>query len=130
MESTKRPDRIRLAFITDKSPIIDIICNDLVASGLKILFRADNIDDGVAQLFTLQELPDACIIDLDFYEHKVLKQLRELKSQHPSIRLIAHSGIDDNEIANTLFEIGIESYLLLGSDANNFINAIKRNKFF
>lgn len=129
METKKKTKQTRLAFITDKSPIIDIICNDLMASGLKILFRSDNIDDGVAQLSTLQELPDACIIDLDFYEHNVLKQLRELKSQHPSIRLIAHSDIDDNETANTLLEIGIESYLLLGSDANNFINAIERNKF-
>src|SRR5699024_9954865 len=129
MESTKRPGRIRLAFITDKSPIIDIICNDLMASGLKILFRADNIDDGVAQLSTLQELPQVCIIDLDFHNGNILNQLRKLKTELPTIRLIAHTDIDDNETAKTLLGIGIGSCLLLGRDANNFINDIESNKF-
>ncbi len=129
MESTKRPDRIRLAFITDKSPIIDALCNDLMTSGLNILFHSENVEDGLSQLATLQELPEVCIIDLDFYNGNVLNQLRKLKTELPTIRLIAHTDIDDNEMANTLFRIGVESCLLLGSDANDFINAIERKKF-
>ncbi len=129
MESTKRPDRIRLAFITDKSPIIDIISNDLTTSGLNILFHSENVEDGLSQLASLQELPEVCIIDLDFYNGNILNQLRKLKTELPTIRLIVHTDIDDNEMVNTLFGIGIESCLLLGSDANDVINAIERNKF-
>ena len=35
--------QITLAFINDKSPILDLISNQLTASGFKMLFRSENI---------------------------------------------------------------------------------------
>ncbi|GAB3422353.1 response regulator [Niabella aquatica] len=121
----KQDNKITTAFISDKSPIIDVICNDLVASGTDILFRSENIEDGLSQLSALQELPNVCIIDLDFYDRNVLAQLRELKSKYSNIKLIAHSDIDTDETVKTLLGVGFESYLLIGSDADDFKRAIE-----
>lgn len=114
-----------IAFITDKSPIIDIICNNLVASGIDILFRSESIENGLSQLSALEELPQVCIVDLDFFDNKVLTQLHELKSKYPTLNLIAHSDEDSEEAVISLLEIGFKGYLLIGSDADDLKKAIE-----
>lgn len=117
---------IRVAFINDKSPLIDLICNDLMASGIEVLFRSENVQDGLSQLSALTELPKALIIDLKFHNRNVLAQLRELKATYPSIELIAYGDSDADETVQALTEIGIKSYLLIGSDADDFKRTIER----
>ncbi len=79
-------EQISIAFITDKSPIIDIIYNNLVASGIDILFRSVSIESGLSQLSVLEKLPQVCIVDLDFSDSKVLAQLHEHKSKMPELK--------------------------------------------
>ena len=111
METGIAQQKITLAFINDKSPILDLTCNELVASGIEVLFRSENIEDGLSQLSTLKELPTVCIIDLDFYDKNVLKQLQEFIKKYPAIKLIAHSDIDEEETVKTILEIGFSRYL-------------------
>ena len=125
METGTTQQRITLAFINDKSPILDLTCNDLVASGIEVLFRSENIEDGLSQLPALKTLPNICIIDLDFYNKNVLAQLQELRTQYPTIKLISHSDIDTEKVVNPLLEIGFASYLLIGSDVDDFKKAIE-----
>ena len=125
METGIAQQKITLAFINDKSPILDLTCNELVASGIEVLFRSENIEDGLSQLSTLKELPKVCIIDLDFYDKNVLKQLQEFIKKYPAIKLIAHSDIDEEETVKTILEIGFSRYLLIGSDVNDFKKAIE-----
>ena len=125
METGTTQEKITLAFINDKSPILDITCNDLVASGMDIIFRSENIEDGLFQLSALKELPQICIIDLDFYDRNVLSQLQELKTQYPTIKLIAHSDIDDQKVGKDLLDIGFSSYLLIGSGKDDFRKVIE-----
>ena len=120
METGTAQQKITLAFINDKSPILDGICQDLVASGTEVLFRSESIEDGLSQLFSLNELPYVCIIDLDFYDKNVLTQLQELRTKYPTIKLIAHSDIDDEKVGKAILNIGFSSYLLVGSDTMNF----------
>ena len=120
MESGTTQQKITLAFINDKSPILDLICNDFIASGTEVLFRSESIKDGLSQLFSLNELPYVCIIDLDFYDKNVLTQLQELRTKYPTIKLIAHSDIDDEKVGKAILNIGFSSYLLVGSDTMNF----------
>ena len=123
METGTAQQKITIAFINDKSPILDLIYNDLVASGMEVLFRSENIEDGLSKLSTLKQLPKACIIDLDFHDKNVLAQFQELKTQYPTIKLIAHSDIDDEKIGRALFDLGFLSYLLVGSDIIDFKKA-------
>jgi len=125
METGTTQQKITLAFINDKSPIVDIICNDLANSGTEILFRSENIEDGITQLSALKSLPEVCIIDLDFYDKNILAELQELRTKYPSIKLIAHSDIDTEKAIKPLLEIGFDSYLLIGSDADDFKKAIE-----
>lgn len=118
--------KIPLAFINDKSPVLDVICNDLIASGFEIIFRCETIEDGLSQLSNLEEFPKSCIIDLDFYDKNVLVQLQELRAQYPTIKLIAHSDIDDEKIGKALLDIGFSCCLLVGSDVNDFRRAIDK----
>ncbi len=125
---------ISLSFINDKSPVTDNICKDLATSGMEILCRSESIEDGLSQLSSLNKLPKICIIDLDFYDKSVLKQLQKLRNLYPKIKLIAHSDIDSEETLITLLEIGFDSYLLVGSDTDDFKLVIEGicndNKYF
>ena len=125
METGTAQQKITLSFMNDKSPILDLICNDLVASGIEVLFRSENIEDGLSQLSALKDLPTVCIIDLNFYDKNVLKQLQELRAKYPALKLIAHSDIDEEETVKTILEIGFSRYLLIGSDVNDFKKAIE-----
>ena len=125
METGTAKQKITLAFINDKSPILDLTHNELVASGVEVLFRSENIEDGLSQLSTLKELPEVCVIDLDFYDKIVLAQLQELRTKYPAINLIAHSDIDTEKAVKPLLEIGFAGYLFIGSDTNDFKKAIE-----
>lgn len=90
-----------------------------------IVFRSENITDGIAQLATLSSTPNVCVIDLDFYDTNVLEELRELHTKYPTLKLIAHSDIDSEKTVNSLLEIGFTGYLLIGSDTDDFKKAIE-----
>ena len=125
MKTGTSKKKITLAFINDKSPILDLTNNDLVASGINVLFRSENIEDGISQLSSLKTLPKVFIIDLDFHDMIVLTQLRELRTKYPNIKLIAYSDIDVDKTVKAVLEIGFESYLLIGSDTDDFKKAIE-----
>lgn len=124
MDTVNSLKEISIAFINDRNPIVDMTCNDLVASGIDVLFRSENIEDGLSQLSALKELPKVFIIDLDFCDKNVLAQLQELRTKYPTIKLIAHSDIDTEKAVKPLLKIGFDSYLLIGSDADDFKKAI------
>ena len=126
METGTTQQKTILAFINDRSPIIDTISKDLLASGFEIVFKSENIENGIAQLSELKSLPQVCIIELDFYDKNVLEQLQGFKSQYPSIKLIAHSDIDEEEIVKYVLKIGFDGYLLVGSDADDFKKTIDK----
>ena len=125
METDAHQKEISVAFINDKSPVLDEICKSLATSGTEILFRSENIKDGLFQLSALKNLPQVCVIDLDFYSKVILQQLQEMRTQHPSIKLIAHSDIDDEKVGKYLLDIGFSSYLLIGNDAEYFRKVIE-----
>ena len=126
METDAHQKEISVAVINDKSPVLDEICKSLATSGTEILFRSENIKDGLFQLSALKNLPQVCVIDLDFYSKVILQQLQEMRTQHPSIKLIAHSDIDTEKIVKAILKIGFESYLLVGSDRSDFKKAIEK----
>ena len=89
------------------------------------MFRSENIDVGLSQLSVLKELPKVCMIDLDFYGKNVLAQLQKLRIQYPTIKLIAHSDIDDQKVGKDLLDIGFSSYLLIGSGKDDFRKVVE-----
>jgi len=124
METGTSQQKITLAFINDKSPILDLICNELLTSGIEVLFRSENIEVALSKLSALKAFPQVCLIDIDFYNKNISVQLQELKTQYPTIKLIAHSDIDDEKVGKDLLDIGFSSYLLVGSDVDDFKKAI------
>lgn len=119
---TKNINRITVAFINDKSPVMDLIHDDLVSSGIEVVFRSDNITDGDSQLSTLKSLPAICIIDLDFSDKDIINQLQKLKNRYPTLKLIAHSDMDDEKIIAELSELGFSKYVLIGNDMKETID--------
>ena len=128
METGTAQQKITLAFINEKSPVLDLICDGLTASGFEIAFRSETIEDGLFQLTSLKELPKVCIIDLDFYSKHTLSQLQKLRLEYPTIKLLSHSDIDNEKVGKALLDIGFSSCLLIGSDVDDFRKAI--NKVF
>ena len=121
---TKNINRVATAFINDKSPVMDSINDDLLSSGVDVVFRSDNVADGNNQLSSLTTLPDICIIDLDFSDKGIMKQLRELRNQYPTLKLIAHSDTDDEKIIKKLWELGFSKYVLIGNDMKKAIDGV------
>lgn len=117
---------ISIAFINDKSPIIDIICNNIAVSGIDILFRSESIEGGLSQLSALEKLPQVCIVDLNFSDSNLLVQLQELRAKYPTLKLIAHSDDNSQQTVIALLEIGIDGYLLIGTDTEELLTAIER----
>ena len=97
METDAHQKEISVAFINDISPVLDEICKSLATSGIKIVFRSEHIKDGLFQLSALKTLPKVCVIDLDFYSNEIIQQLIEIRTQYPSIKLIAYSDIDEEK---------------------------------
>ena len=120
MDTDTKQDKVSIAFINDKSPIIDKICTDLLSAKFEILFQTENIENAISELEVIKKLPEICIIDLDFYDKSILKQLQKLRNLYPTIQLIAHSDIDDEKVGKAILNIGFSSYLLVGSDTMNF----------
>ena len=98
MDTDTKQDKVSIAFINDKSPIIDKICTDLLSAKFEILFQTENIENAISELEVIKKLPEICIIDLDFYDKSILKQLQKLRNLYPTIQLIAHSDIDDEKM--------------------------------
>lgn len=121
---TKNMNRITTAFINDKSPVMDLIHDDLLSSGVDIVFRSENVADGNNHLSSVTTLPDICIIDLDFHDKGIMKQLRELRSRYPTLKLIAHSDMDNEKIIKKLREIGFSKYVLIGNDMKKAIDSM------
>ena len=126
METDAHQKEISVAFINDISPVLDEICKSLATSGMKIVFRSEHIKDGLFQLLALKTLPKVCVIDLDFYSKEIIQQLIEIRTQYPSIKLIAYSDIDEENIVSSLVKLGFSSYLLVGSDTDDLKKAFKR----
>ena len=56
----------------DKSQILDLICNELLSSGIEILFRSERIEEELNKLSVLKKSPQICFIDPDFYDKSIL----------------------------------------------------------
>lgn len=125
---TNNINRITVAFINDKSPVMDLMHNDLIASNIDVVFRCDNVLDGNNQLSLLKTLPNICVIDLDFSNKGIIKRLRELRSQYPALKLIAHSDMDSEKIIKKLWEIGFSKYVLIGNDMKKAIDGVVNGK--
>lgn len=126
METGTAQQKNTIGFINEKSPILDLICDALIASGFEVTFRSETIEDGLSQLSSLNELPKICIIDLDFYDKQILAQLQKLRLEYPTIKLLSHSDIDNEKVGNTLLDIGFSSCLLVGSAVDDFRKAIEK----
>lgn len=126
METGTAQQKITLAFINEKSPILDLICDGLTASGFEITFRSETVEDGLFHLVSLKELPKVCIIDLDFYSKHTLSQLQKLRLEYPTIKLLSHSDIDNEKVGKALLDIGFSSCLLVGSDVDDFKKVIEK----
>lgn len=128
METDAHQKEISVAFINDKSPMIDEIYNTLTTSGIKIVFRSENIKDGLFQLSALKTLPKVCVIDLDFYSKEIIQQLIEIRTQYPSIKLIAYSDIDTEKTIKALLDLGFSGYVLLSDEIEKAIEIISNGE--
>ena len=128
METDAHQKEISVAFINDKSPVLDEICKSLATSGIKIVFRSEHIKDGLFQLSALKTLPKVCVIDLDFYSNEIIQQLIEIRTQYPSIKLIAYSDIDEEKTIKALLDLGFSGYVLLSDEIEKAIEIISNGE--
>ncbi len=90
------------------------------------MFRTETVENCLHKLSELNTLPQVCVIDLNFHRQDIIAIIKKLRTHYPTIKLIAHSDIDDDKVGKALLNIGFSNYLILGSDIDDFKRAIDK----
>ena len=71
MDTERKNQHISIAFINDKSPVIDVISKDLLTFGFKILFKSENIEVGLAHQYHYEQ--SALLLETGFLNHEFVQ---------------------------------------------------------
>ncbi len=106
----------------------------MVRMGLKSILRTQEdfrICGGASCLQEAMELaaehqPHLVLVDLQLKEGSGLNVVRELKKNHPAVRLLVVSMHDENLYAERVLKAGAHGYISKDASSQNLIDAIRR----
>lgn len=108
--------------------------HDVVRQGLKrFLDRAPEIvvvgeaSDGLQALNSVKELqPDVLLLDIEMPVMDGIEVARRLKASETQVHILILSAYDDREYIRSLFEVGVDGYLIKGEAPGKIVEAVKR----
>jgi signal transduction histidine kinase len=117
-------DRVRVVVVDD---------NDGFRESLAVLLHGEDLDvvgqaaTGAEALELLRGLTaDVVLMDIRMPEMDGIETTRRLKVLHPSIGVIALTGLEDQRAVRDMLVAGASSYVLKDSDGDDIVNAIMR----
>ncbi len=107
--------------------------HELVRSGIEYILASDReiqvvgtVASGEEALEQIASLaPNVVLMDINMPGMGGLQACHEIKSRHPSVRLLVLSVLNDGPLPRHLLEAGIEGYLSKHSQPQEMISAIK-----
>jgi DNA-binding NarL/FixJ family response regulator len=111
------PDFELLVGIVDDNPLVREVTRTFLAkTPVSIVFEAENGQQCIDKVKSLQQIPDVIILDLEMPVMNGFQTLVILKELWPTIQIIAFSGTEDESKIQTILEAGAEYFLPKCSD--------------
>lgn len=112
--------------IADDEAVLRAALADLVASDddLELVGSARDAEETIALAEAVQ--PDVALVDVRMPGGGGLRVAEELRRRAPSIRVLAHSAVDDRSTVVRMLEGGAVGYLVKGTPPSEILAAIAR----
>ena len=94
--------------------------------GLRLVGKASTGLECIRQIAALSEKPDVCLVDIDMPEMNGVEVVRQLKKQHPQMKVMALTMHDERYFINRMIVAGANGYLIKNVDRSTFENTIKK----
>jgi DNA-binding NarL/FixJ family response regulator len=121
--SGTNPDKIRVLLVDDIPQVLQDMRVFLeLAGGLEVIGEASNGQEAVHLAYHLK--PDTVVMDLEMPIMDGFEATRQIKAQHPGIRVVilsVHAGMEEKEIARLA---GADAIVIKGASYEVLMDAI------
>ncbi len=119
-------DSIRVFIVDDQALIRDGLRSLLLAlSDIEVVGDAANGAEAVAQLQTLEPLPDIVLLDIRMPVMDGIATTQQIRSQFPAIRVLILTTFDDDADVVQAMRAGAQGYLLKDTPSKDLAIAIR-----
>lgn len=120
-----KTDVTRVAIVDDHALIREAVSSIIsVHPNFKLVLEARHGKDLLAQLETIEKLPDICITDINMPMMNGYETCLALKAKHAKIKVIALSMLTDNSAIIKMLNSGMDGYLHKDISPDDLINAL------
>lgn len=117
-------DKLRV-LIADDHPMVRQGIRTFLESHADLEVVGEAATGAAAVARTRELVPDIVLMDLKMPDMDGIAATREIKAQHPEVRVIALTAFDDDQLILAALQAGAAGYLLKGIDAEGLVNAIR-----
>lgn len=113
--------------VDDDDDVLQIARLLAASVGLEVVAEASSAADALAQFEALDRPPDILVLDLALGDGDGLDVARALLARAPQLRILLHSGLIDDAVADAARELGVAAFVGKGVGADSdFVDALRR----
>ncbi|WP_413559301.1 response regulator [Bdellovibrio sp. HCB209] len=116
--------KIRFAVIDDAAFLRELIKNIMSDAGHTCVGEAENGNDGIRLVGTV--LPDLVFLDMVMPNRNGLETARAIKENHPEVKIIGCSTIDDKAMIDKATQAGFDGYVTKPFTKEQLFTAISK----
>lgn len=111
-------------FIVDDHPIVLEGLRNLLSQREEIAVTGAYATAGEALQALTQDLPDVILLDINLPDMNGTQLCREIKEQHPSVRIIALSVHNERPVILNMLQQGANGYVLKNAIGKDIVDAL------
>lgn len=113
--------------VDDDDDVLQIARLLAASVGLDVVAEASGASEALARFDALDRPPDVVVLDLALGDGDGLDVARALLARAPQLRILLHSGLIDDAVADAAREIGVAALVGKGVDDDaDFVDALRR----
>jgi two-component system chemotaxis response regulator CheY len=115
---------VNIVLADDSSVMRALLSAILKNMGLNVVGEARTGNEAISM--TAQHHPQLVCLDLEMPDTDGLEALRQIKKNHPEIKVIIVSGLAERDKVRRAIELGASSYILKPYETQQVVNVIKK----
>ena len=116
--------RVRVLVVDDNEGFRGSLAALLGGEDLEVVGEASN---GIEAIRLVNELgPDVVLMDVRMPQMDGIETTRRLKAQHPSLEVVALTGLEEERAVREMLVAGASGYVLKDSEGDEIIHAVRR----
>jgi signal transduction histidine kinase len=116
--------RVRVLVVDDNEGFRESLAVLLDGGELEVIGQASSGDEALTVLRTIA--PDVVLMDVRMPEMDGIEATRRIKALHPSVGVVALTGLEDQRAVRDMLVAGASGYVLKDSDGDEIVHAIRR----